>query len=87
MRAEELRLVLESLEDRLLCVDVLLRTIDDTDVAQAQRVDAVAQNVHRVGALVHNVQLGDHAQRANACRQNTAKERNGLENKRGKSVE
>jgi hypothetical protein len=48
---------------RLGCLNVLLRAIDDTDEAKLQRVHASGENVHGIGAVVHQVQLCQDANR------------------------
>ena len=52
--------------DILPAVDVLLRTVDHADVSAAQWQRLVGQDLPGVRALVHQVQLGDHADGADA---------------------
>ena len=54
-------------------LDVLLPAIDHAHVAQAQRNQLVRQDLVRVRALVHQVQLRDHAHRAQALRVHLAR--------------
>jgi len=56
---EELALIIQGLLDALGGVDVLLATVDDGDVAEAEGDDTAGKNVQDVGALVHNVNLGE----------------------------
>lgn len=65
---EEVALGLQRQRDVLAAFDVLLRAIDDADVAAAQRQQPILQDVAGVGALVHQVQLGDDADRPDALR-------------------
>ncbi len=58
--AEEIRLGLQSLLHGLVSLDILLRPVHDADPAQFQGVDAPRENVERVGAVVHQVDLGEH---------------------------
>ena len=63
---EELALALERVAQRLLRVDVRLRAVHDADEAQLERVHAPREDVERVRARVHQVELGEHADRAPA---------------------
>ena len=47
-------------------VDVCLAAVHDPDDAELDRDDQAVQHVHRVSALVHQVQLRQHADRARA---------------------
>ena len=52
MILEEVLLVLESLRDRSLVVDISLTTIDDGNVTQSQRNDSTSENVDDVSSLI-----------------------------------
>mmetsp|Transcript_881 Transcript_881/g.1694 ORF Transcript_881/g.1694 Transcript_881/m.1694 type:complete len:260 (-) Transcript_881:348-1127(-) len=52
--------------DRLLVDDILLRPIHHPNVAQLQRDNIAAQHRQCIGAGVHQINLGDHAQGAYA---------------------
>ena len=56
----------ESVGHVLLGVDVLLRAVHDADEAELERVDASGEDVERVRARVHEVELREHADRASA---------------------
>jgi hypothetical protein len=45
-------------------VNVFLGAVDDANVATTQRQQLVGEDFARIGAFVHEVQLGDHAHRA-----------------------
>mmetsp|Transcript_16674 Transcript_16674/g.45409 ORF Transcript_16674/g.45409 Transcript_16674/m.45409 type:complete len:277 (-) Transcript_16674:152-982(-) len=57
---EELLLRREGGLHRLVRLDVALASVHHPDVAVLQRVHAPLQHVARIGALVHEVQLGQH---------------------------
>lgn len=58
----------------LVRVDVLLRAIYDADEAELEGVHATGEDVQRVGAGVHEVELGEHANRAPSLRVDVARE-------------
>ena len=74
MGEEELTLGHEGGLDVLAAVDVLLRTIDDADVAATQRQQAVLEDFARVRAVVHEIELGDDADGAHARRIDLARQ-------------
>jgi len=55
--AEEVSLGREGIGERLVALNVLLRTVDDSDEAQLQGVYATRKNVHGVCSVIHQVQL------------------------------
>lgn len=57
MVLEEVLLVLQSVSDRLLVLDVTLTTVDDGDVTQTQRDNPSSENIHNVGSLIHQIDL------------------------------
>jgi hypothetical protein len=57
---EELRLVFEGNVNWHFIDDVLLSAVDDTDVTQPQWDLFVHQHLLGAGALVHDIDLGDH---------------------------
>lgn len=65
---KELLLLLCCILHRQTNVDVLLRPVDDTDEAELERVDSTGQDVGRVRPLVHQVKLGEHADRPQPSR-------------------
>lgn len=65
---EEVLLAPELLVHGLLRVDVLLTPPDDADEAELERVDPPRQDVGRVRARVHEVELGQDADRATPLR-------------------
>ena len=78
MARKELGLLLQAALDRLVGVDVLLAAVDDADEAEAQRVRAAGQNVECVGAAVHEVELGQHADRARSVGVDLVRELDGV---------
>ena len=71
-------LVAPLLLHRLPRVDVALAAVDDADVAEAQRDELVGENRGGVGAGVHQIQLGDHADRAQPLRIHLARQLDGV---------
>ena len=65
---EEIGLALQRVAERLLRVDVRLRAVHDADEAQLERVHAPREDVERVRARVHQVELCEHADRASTLR-------------------
>lgn len=61
MTFEKLRLAFEGVGHALVGVDVPLRTVHDADETQFERVHASREHVKRVGASIHQVQLGEDA--------------------------
>ena len=51
-------------------VDIRLATVHNSDVAQSQWHDFTLQILHRARPAVHNVELGDDAQRSKSIRIN-----------------
>ena len=49
---KEVLLVLQRISNGLLVLDITLTTVNDWDVAQAQRNDAAGKNINDVGPLV-----------------------------------
>ena len=76
--AEELGLGVERVRERLVRVDVCLRAVHDADEAELERVDAPGEDVERVRACVHEVELGEHADRASALGVDGARELEGF---------
>jgi len=68
VRAEEVLLGAQLVAHGLGRVDVLLAAPDDADETELERVDAAGQDVGGVRAGVHEVQLGEDADRAPALR-------------------
>lgn len=58
MVLEEVGLVLERVLHWLATLDILLRTVDDTDESKLKRVNTAREDVERIGAMVHQVDLG-----------------------------
>ena len=52
---------LEGRVDGLLVVNVPLSAVDDRDIAETERDDAPSQDVDHIGALVHQIHLGEDA--------------------------
>ena len=75
---EELRLALPRLADGPPLRNVLLAPIDDANVPELQRHHLAAEVRARVRAAVHDVELGDDADRALALRVHEARERQGV---------
>ena len=68
---EEALLVLARVDKLLALVDVLLAAVDDAHVAErpaAAEASAPLEQLRRVRAAVHQVELREHAQRAPALR-------------------
>lgn len=63
MTSKKLRLAFESVGHALVGVDVPLRAVHDADEAQLERVHAPREHVKRVRARIHQVQLGEDADR------------------------
>lgn len=72
--AEELGLLVELLVHRLVLVDVRLAAVHHADEAQLERVHPPGEDVERVRASVHEVQLRQHSDRAAALRVDLARE-------------
>lgn len=68
MIPEELLLLSQRLLHRQVGVDVLLAPVDDTDEPELERVRPPCQDLKRVRAGVHEVELGEHADRPQASR-------------------
>ncbi len=64
MSLEEVVLSSEGLANWLASKDVFLRTRYYTDIAQFKRVDLALDNVNAVSAFIHQVNLGQDADRA-----------------------
>lgn len=62
--SEELGLGLEGIHKRLVALDVLLRSVDNTNETQLERVHATRQNLERVRAVVHKIELGENTDSA-----------------------
>lgn len=71
---EEILLFPPSIVHRYVLHDVLLTAVDDADKAQFERVCPPGEHVERVGASVHEVQLGEHAERAQSTGVHRARE-------------
>ena len=52
----------------LVLLYVCLAAVDNTNKAELEQVDATSQDVERVCALVHQVELGEYTNRATALR-------------------
>lgn len=63
MTFEKLRLGFEGVGHALVGVDVPLRTVHDADEAQFERIHTSREYVKRVRASIHQVQLGEDADR------------------------
>ena len=60
---EEFLLGLESLRQWLVRLNVLLRSIDDADESQLQRIHSTGQDIERVSPVIHEVDFGEHPDR------------------------
>lgn len=60
---EEILLFPTSVVHRHILHDVLLAAVDDADKAEFERIGPASKHVERVGACVHEVQLGEHTER------------------------
>jgi hypothetical protein len=60
---EKLPLVLQRIRNSLLVLNIPLSSVDHGHVAQPQRTDAPSENVHNVGTVVHEIDLGQDANR------------------------
>jgi hypothetical protein len=54
---EEVALSLQSIFKRFSLLDVMLRSVDDTNEAKLERVHTAGQDVHGVCSMVHEIQL------------------------------
>jgi hypothetical protein len=70
MIPEELGLRLECVMHGFVRVDILLAAVHDADEAKLEGIDATRENIKCVRAGVHQVELGEHANRAAALRVN-----------------
>ena len=68
MMPEEFLLGLESLRQRLVRLDVLLRSIDHADESQLQRIHSTRQDIERVGPVIHEVDFSEHPDRPSTHR-------------------
>ena len=68
VRAEKLLFGPSCCEHRDIAVNVLLRTVDDANKAELERIDAASENVERMGALIHQVELGQNTNGATTLR-------------------
>ena len=57
---KERPLMLESVRNRLLILDIPLPSVDYRDVTQSQRNDAPSQDVDDIGSFVHQIHLCEH---------------------------
>lgn len=55
---EKLALVLQGVRDGTLVLNVSLTSVDDGDIAESEGDDSSSKNVDDIGALVHEVNLG-----------------------------
>ena len=78
MCAEEVSLGREGVGKRLVALNVLLRTVDDSDEAQLQGVYAARENVHGVCSVIHQIQLGQNTNGASPHGVNMAGQLEGL---------
>jgi len=78
MRVEEFLLLAAGLVHREVEVNVLLRPVDDTDKAELERVCPASENLERVGACVHEVELGENTERAKTTGVDGARELEGV---------
>lgn len=67
MAEEELPLSGHGLLDVLLALNVLLTPVHHPNVPPAKGEHLVLQDVSSIGALVHQVQFGQHSDGADAC--------------------
>jgi hypothetical protein len=55
--SEEVALGLKSIGKRLPFLDIVLRSVDDTNEAKLEGVYAAGQNIHSICSMVHEIQL------------------------------
>ena len=67
-RSQELLLVPPLLRHALPRVDILLPAVNHAHIPQSQRNHAIRQNIERVRAPIHQIQLRNHAHRAQTLR-------------------
>lgn len=78
MMLEKVDLGLQGLLHGLITLDILLRPVDDTDEAQLERIHPAGEDVEGVGAMVHEVELGQDTDGAPAERVDMAGKLEGL---------
>lgn len=78
MSREELLLVLHRVGHGKVGVDVLLRSIDDSDEAEFERVDSTGEDIGSVGSSVHEIELGEDSDGSKASRINGTSELEGI---------
>lgn len=72
MLGEELLLLAAGVFHRQVQVDVLLRTVHHANEPELERVCPTRKNVEGVSASVHEVELGEHTERAKTTGVNRA---------------
>lgn len=60
---EKVSLSAQRIRQRLVALDVLLRSVHDTDKAKLQRIYTPGENVHGVCTMVHEIQFGENTNR------------------------
>lgn len=60
MKFEELRLGPKSIHQRFVALNILLRSVDNADKPELQRVDPPGEYFQSVGAMIHQIQFGQH---------------------------
>lgn len=60
MKFKELLLGLESINQRLIPLDILLRPVDYSNESKFQRVDSPGEDFQSIGTVVHQIQFGQH---------------------------
>lgn len=61
---EEVFLVLQSIGDGPLVLNITLTAVDNGNVTQAQRNNSSSENIHNISALVHQINLTQHTNSA-----------------------
>lgn len=74
MEFEELRLGSESIHQRFIALNILLRSVDNANKPELQRVDPPGEDFQSVGAMIHQIQFGQHTNGPFSLRINLASE-------------
>lgn len=61
MKFKKFRLGPESIHQRFVALNILLRSVDHTNKPKLQRVDPSGEDFQSIGAMIHQIKFGQHA--------------------------
>ena len=68
MTTEKLILAFQRVRQTFLSVDVLLASVNNTDEAKFERINAASEDIKRIGAGIHEVEFGEDSNGSAALR-------------------